>query len=147
MQMENPCIHHLLLVFSVSVSGQSFQDKDSFYWRKAEERGWMPLENNWLLFGSIEKESTGPFNLLINKALQRYCLNCKQTAEVWNIFVLIFQEVSSCIQKCSLYHYITTNGKYKSAVIIQLNKEIGSDLSKVLLIFQVSKCHFLQFMG
>ena len=47
------------------------------------------------------------------------------------------------MQKCSLYHYITTNGKYKSAVIIQLNKEIGSDLSKVLLIFQVSKCYFL----
>ena len=42
------------------------------------------------------------------------------------------------MQKCSLYHYITKNGKYKSAVIIQLNKEIGSDLSKVLLIFQVS---------
>ena len=74
-------------------------------------------------------------------------LNCKQTAEVWTIFVLIFQEVSSCMQKCSLYHYITTNGKYKSAVIIQLNKEIGSDLSKVLLIFQVSKCHFFAIYG
>ena len=51
------------------------------------------------------------------------------------------------MQKCSLYHYITTNGKYKSAVIIQLNKEIGSDLSKVLLIFQVSKCHFFAMYG
>ena len=40
------------------------------------------------------------------------------------------------MQKCSLYHYITTGGKYKSAVIIQLNKEIGSDLTKVLMIFQ-----------
>ena len=47
------------------------------------------------------------------------------------------------MQKCSLYHYITKNGKYKSAVIIQLNKEIGSDLSKVLLIFQVSSSNYL----
>ena len=42
------------------------------------------------------------------------------------------------MKRCSLYHYITNNAKYKSAVIVQLNKEIGSDLSKVLLIFQVS---------
>ena len=48
------------------------------------------------------------------------------------------------MQKCSLYHYITKNGKYKSAVIIQLNKEIGSDLSKVLLIFQVSSSQTTQ---
>ena len=41
------------------------------------------------------------------------------------------------MQKCSLYHYITKNGRYKSAVIIQLNKEIGNDLSKVLTVFQV----------
>ena len=47
------------------------------------------------------------------------------------------------MQKCSLYHYITKNGKYKSAVIIQLNKEIGSDLSKALLIFQVSSSNYL----
>ena len=43
------------------------------------------------------------------------------------------------MQKSSLYHYITTSGKYKSAAIIQLNKEIGTDLSKVLLIFQAKE--------
>ena len=54
-----------------------------------------------------------------------------------NIFHLKFQELSTCMQRSSLYHYITPAGKYKSAAIIQLNKEIGNDLSKVLLIFQV----------
>ena len=56
------------------------------------------------------------------------------------------QEVSSCMKRCSLYHYITNNAKYKSAVIVQLNKEIGSDLSKVLLIFQVSNTFQKVFM-
>eukprot|EP00093_Oithona_nana_P000742 00742.XXX_3029_3344_1 [CDS] Oithona nana genome sequencing. len=55
------------------------------------------------------------------------------------------QDLSNCMQKCSLYHYITKNGRYKSAVIIQLNKEIGSDLSKVLLVFQVSFFTFIYF--
>jgi hypothetical protein len=41
------------------------------------------------------------------------------------------------MQQCSLYHYITKTGKYKTAVIIQLHKEIGHELSKVLLLFQV----------
>ena len=54
-----------------------------------------------------------------------------------NIFHFKFQELSTCMQRSSLYHYITPAGKYKSAAIIQLNKEIGNDLSKVLLIFQV----------
>jgi len=40
------------------------------------------------------------------------------------------------MQKCSLYHYITPSGKFKSATIIQLGKEIGPELSKVLLLFQ-----------
>jgi len=49
------------------------------------------------------------------------------------------EELSTCMQRSSLYHYITPAGKYKSAAIIQLNKEIGNDLSKVLLIFQAKE--------
>ena len=42
------------------------------------------------------------------------------------------------MQKSSLYHYMTPAGKYKTAVIFQLDKEIGPELSKVLLLFHVS---------
>ena len=57
-----------------------------------------------------------------------------------NRFVLkpFLQQVSSCMHKSSIYHYITPTGKFKSAAIIQLDKEIGQELSKVLLLFQVS---------
>jgi hypothetical protein len=53
--------------------------------------------------------------------------------------ICLLQQVSSCMHKSSLYHYITPTGKFKSAAIIQLDKEIGQELSKVLLLFQVSK--------
>ena len=42
------------------------------------------------------------------------------------------------MQKSSLYHYMTPAGKYKTAVIFQLDKEIVPELSKVLLLFHVS---------
>jgi len=48
-------------------------------------------------------------------------------------------QLSSCMPKSGLYHYLTPNGKYKSAVIIQLDKEIGPELSKVLLLFHAKE--------
>lgn len=43
------------------------------------------------------------------------------------------------MHKSDLYHYVTPKGKYKSAVIIQLDKKIGPELSKALLLFHVGQ--------
>ena len=51
------------------------------------------------------------------------------------------------MQKSSLYHYMTPAGKYKTAVIFQLDKEIGPELSKVLLLFHVSYIIGLYLIG
>ena len=56
-------------------------------------------------------------------------------------FIVIVQnwfQLTQAMQKSSLYHYMTPAGKYKTAVIFQLDKEIGPELSKVLLLFHVS---------